>query len=263
MGWNTTASGHSSTSMGVNTTASGHYSTAMGLNTTASGNFSTTMGSSIETAGERSFGIGLDITARTITMDNVMAIMGGNVGIGTTDPSNKLTVHNGRITVQGTYPKPQVELHDLSSNRMFTMITDGDDFKINNDGIMETVTVPLMINGSTDYIGIGTTSPDYKLDVNGAIRATEIIVEETDGADFVFEKGYKLADLNEIESFIKDNNHLPGIPTSAIMKSQGINMGKFQVKLLQKIEELTLYLIDMQKENENLKNRISSLETTK
>ena len=264
MGWNTTASGHSSTSMGMNTTASGHYSTAMGTSTTASGIFSTAMGSFIETTGDRSFGIGLDTTARTITMDNVMAIMGGNVGIGTTEPSQKLTVHNGRIRVESsTYPSAQIELVNLNTNRNFTMITVGDNFEIHNGDESETLTKPFMIDGSTDFIGIGTLNPQSKLAVNGIITAKEIEVTDTGWSDFVFNSNYDLKSLDEVDQFISKNGHLPDIPSAEEVEKNGLNLGTMQAKLLQKIEELTLYLIDMQKENENLKERISSLETTK
>jgi len=93
IGWNTIASGDVSTAMGSYTVAGpGLHSTAMGCETTASGDISTAMGRLITVAGDYSFGIGLDSTARTVNADHVMAIMGGNVGIGTTAPASKLDV---------------------------------------------------------------------------------------------------------------------------------------------------------------------------
>lgn len=101
-------------------------------------------------------------------------------------------------------------------------------------------------------IGIGTYNPQYKLDVNGTIRAKEILVE-TGWADFVFEPNYNLPSLKDVESHIKAHKHLPGIPTEAEVKKNGANLGEMNVKLLQKIEELTLYVIQQNKEIEALK----------
>lgn len=95
MGHFTTASGLTSTAMGWGTTASGSVSTAMGEGTTASGSFSTAMGRSIKVNGDYSVGIGLSSTLYTINPDNVMSIMGGNVGIGTTNPAHLLDVSGG------------------------------------------------------------------------------------------------------------------------------------------------------------------------
>ncbi len=103
---------------------------------------------------------------------------------------------------------------------------------------------------------IGKTSQQnssYKLDVAGSIRANEVKVN-LDGADFVFEPDYKLKPLDEVETFVKENKHLPDIEPAVEMKTEGTNLGEMNTKLLQKIEELTLYVIDINKEVEKLKN---------
>ena len=100
-------------------------------------------------------------------------------------------------------------------------------------------------------IGIGK-SPDAttKLDVAGTIRAEEIRVEANgQTADFVFAEDYNLKDLSEVETFIKNNKHLPDIPSAEEMEEQGVNLAEMNKLLLQKIEELTLYVIDLEKEN--------------
>jgi hypothetical protein len=126
----------------------------------------------------------------------------------------------------------------------------------------------LMVVGNN--VGIGIDNPYYKLDVNGTIRAKEVKVNLNSGADFVFEPGYRLKPLDEVQSFIKENKHLPEIPTAAEMTNGDTNLGELQVKLLQKIEELTLYVIqqngELQKQNDeiqSLKSELKELKTAK
>jgi hypothetical protein len=103
-------------------------------------------------------------------------------------------------------------------------------------------------------VGIGTINPDALLTVNGIIHAKEIKVDLTGSlADFVFHPTYKLMPLHEVEQFVKTNSHLPEIPSAAEVSKYGMNMGEMQNKLLQKIEELTLYMIEQQKQIEELK----------
>lgn len=107
------------------------------------------------------------------------------------------------------------------------------------------------------------TNSSYKLDVNGKVRANEVVVNTT-GADFVFNKNYLLRPLKEVRDSIISNQRLPEIASAEEMNKNGLSIGNFQAKLLQKIEELTLYLIDMDKkvsglqhENTNLKMLLS------
>ncbi|SMC75173.1 hypothetical protein [Pedobacter africanus] len=119
----------------------------------------------------------------------------------------------------------------------------------------------LMLSGSGPHyiengnVGIGTATPDSKLAVNGNIRAHEIKVETANWPDYVFAKDYELPTLQETEKHIKTKGHLPGIPSAAEVKANGIDLGEMNAKLLQKIEELTLHLIRQQKEIEQLKAR--------
>ncbi|HEY8993105.1 MAG TPA: hypothetical protein VIM71_00340, partial [Lacunisphaera sp.] len=89
--------------------------------------------------------------------------------------------------------------------------------------------------------------------------AKEVIVD-TGWADFVFEDDYHLAPLAEVESHIKAKKHLPGIPSAAEVAEHGVSMGDMQAKLLSKVEELTLHLIRMEKENASLRERVQKLE---
>lgn len=109
-------------------------------------------------------------------------------------------------------------------------------------------------------VGIGTQNPTagYLLTVAGGIHARKIYVTSVAGADFVFANGYKLRTLKELDQFVSVNKHLPEIPSAKEMEEKGMDMGEFQIKLLQKVEELTLYIIQQQKEIEELKTRLSN-----
>lgn len=125
-------------------------------------------------------------------------------------------------------------------------------------GFRTTGNTILQANGGNVAIGTSSLDPNYKLSVNGKIRATEIKVE-TGWADFVFEPKYKLRPLSEVERFIKENKHLPDIPSAKEVEKDGVSVGEMEAKLLQKIEELTLYLIEQNKVIESHKLEIDKL----
>ena len=103
------------------------------------------------------------------------------------------------------------------------------------------------------------THSDYLLAVEGKIVAKEIIVTETNWADHVFLPNYKLTPLSELEVKIKELGHLPGIPSEAKVLENGYSVNDMQVKMLEKIEELTLYMIELKKENEKLQAEVNKL----
>ena len=113
----------------------------------------------------------------------------------------------------------------------------------------------------TGNVLIGQTSQvnsSYKLDVNGNVRANQIVVNAT-GADFVFAPKYKLPSLLNLKRYIDQNHHLPEILTAKQMQADGLNVGDNQIKLLQKVEELTLYLIQKDHEVTQLKGEVDQL----
>jgi len=121
----------------------------------------------------------------------------------------------------------------------------------------------LDVNGTGRFTGtlaIGTTNVGtYKLAVGGRIKATEVKVDPSHWYDHVFNKSYQLAPLNEVESFVKTNNHLPGIPSEKEVKKEGIDVGEMTGLLLKKIEELTLYMIEKNKQLESANQKIEDL----
>jgi len=117
-------------------------------------------------------------------------------------------------------------------------------------------------------VRVGTTSDpytgQYKLIVNGRILSEEVRVQNSDDwPDYVFKEGYKLKTLSEVESYIEKYQHLPNIPPAAVVEREGIALGDMQIRLMEKVEELTLYLIAQQKEIDNLKNQIKRLSNEK
>lgn len=114
---------------------------------------------------------------------------------------------------------------------------------------------------SNGNVGIGTDKPDSKLVVNGNIHAKEIKVSNDIWPDYVFKSDYKLSDLDEVEQHILKNGHLSGIPSASEVHSNGIDLGEMNGKLLKKIEELTLYLIEQNKKIIQLESDMNRLKS--
>jgi hypothetical protein len=103
------------------------------------------------------------------------------------------------------------------------------------------------------------TNTGYKLDVNGTARINQVVVNAT-GADYVFDKTYDLPALPDLDRYVHREHHLPGIPTAAEMQKEGVDLGNNQIKLLAKVEELTLYVIGQDKEIKRLRQENQQLQ---
>ena len=195
----------------------------------------------------------------------------GKVGIGTNNPGQRLHVSNGSIAIEATGRDENNRKLIFTSNTGnntygFKFSWRNDDWSPRRDVLFFDKSGDVYLTGGN--VGIGTTIPQSKLSVNGKITAKEVQVISSGWGDFVFEKEYCLKPLQEVEDFINTNGHLPDIPSAEEINDKGLNIGEMQSKLLQKIEELTLYLIEQNKklvtfenENKELKKQISSLKT--
>lgn len=112
-----------------------------------------------------------------------------------------------------------------------------------------------MLIDNVGNVGIGTSTPDNKLDVLGIIRANELILE-TGWADYVFDETYKLRSIDELDSFIKANKHLPNIPKASEIETEGLKVASTNKAMMEKIEELALYIIQLKKEIDVLNSKI-------
>jgi len=144
----------------------------------------------------------------------------------------------------------QFNLYDKTQAANLSLTDDG-----NNN-------ISLTLPKANSYLSIGTTSFTdgtdlYKLSVNGNIRAHRVKVYTT-WADYVFEDTYELPTLNEVEAYINENGHLKDIPSAAEVEAKGIELGEMNKLLLQKIEELTLYTIELNRQVQELKSKINN-----
>jgi hypothetical protein len=183
----------------------------------------------------------------------------GNLGVGTTSPSMKLDV-----TGQGRLYGPPLTspgfFGNLTSGGCFFIRNNSNNYSLNFDAgqiqairpnpnpqLSGTFASTLLINPYGGNVGVGTLDPGlYKLAVNGNIRSKEVVVE-TAWADYVFHKNYRLLSLAELEKFIGENYHLPNIPSAEEIEKNGLSLGDLQKRMMEKIEELTLYIIEQNK----------------
>ncbi len=192
----------------------------------------------------------------------------GKLGVGTTSPATQLHV-NGALRVSSSYGYLTVSSTDANYMRFNTNLPA---FYFNKPLYLQNTVVrgtgrALIFYTNTNTqnltlldnrVGIGTQNPQYLLDVKGTIRAKEILVETT-GADFVFADDYQLRPLSEVEAFITENKHLPEIQSAQEMQENGVSVSELQTKLLQKIEELTLYLIQQEETIQELRQEVELL----
>lgn len=211
------------------------------LNSLTSGDFNMAIGSTAmyaRTSGSNNAAIGAAALKNNLTGSNNTAI-GTNAGFNNTGSSNIFIGYNAGVSETG-------------SDKLY---------------IANTNTATPLVYGdfSTKYLAVGevaaadraaATSGGYRLLVKGGMITEKIkvaVAGTTDWADYVFENDYKIMPLTKVEAFIKENKHLPNVPSTKDMIANGNDLQKTDAKLLEKIEELTLYVIELNKEIQKLK----------
>lgn len=155
-----------------------------------------------------------------------------------------------------------------SANKQAWWLTGANGYlKIGGNGGTEPATGVINVD-YTGHVGINTlNTTGFTFNVNGTAVFDGITVKSfsstnpklTPWADYVFSKDYQLPSLESIAAYIKANSHLPGIPSAAEVEKNGVDLGLNQARLLEKIEQLTLYVIDLKKENEEIKAQLNEL----
>ncbi|UII77354.1 tail fiber protein [Flagellimonas sp. HMM57] len=197
-----------------------------------------------------------------LAIDRMVIKSNGSVGIGTTSPAGQLdvrTTDNKGVWINRNN-ESAVSFWPNNGNSIFH-ISHGHDNRLHistGTNVEGGELFTIVHNGA---VGIGTTNPGtYKLAVKGKIRAEEIKVE-TGWADYVFKENYDLPTLEEVEKHIQEKGHLINIPSAKEVEENGIQLGEMNKLLLEKIEELTLYTLQQQKEIEQYKRHMARLNT--
>lgn len=185
----------------------------------------------------------------------------GKVGIGTTNPGSSLMIStNNAYLPIGTFASESLTIHDWVSRG-----TSGSVMSIYRMSSAYPTPPPALlfaVNGEFTTIPtklrIGTKEASgayagYKLSVDGDMIAKRCVIQVNNWADYVFDEHYALPSLADVEKYVNENKHLPGVPSEAEIKKEGVEVGEMNKILMQKVEELTLYIIDQQKQLDALK----------
>jgi len=181
----------------------------------------------------------------------------GNVGVGTASPDSKLHLHE-----DGSSGATALKLTNRNSTQTYGIAVDAtavDDAKFMIYNFNNTTPNFVIDNGGN--IGIGTADPQgYKLAVNGGMIATSVKVKAyANWPDYVFGKGHELMPLADLKAYVDKNQHLPEIPSAAEVEKNGQDLGEINKILVKKVEELTLYLIEKDKEDKARQKEVDEL----
>ncbi|MBK8846907.1 MAG: hypothetical protein IPO27_10325 [Bacteroidetes bacterium] len=195
--------------------------------------------------------------------DRLVVLNNGNIGIGTSTPDARL--HVGAGTDASAASGGYLVTGLLTSENL---VMDNNEIMARNNGATATLyfnhsggNIAMCSGGGQVTIGTATPASGYLLSVDGKVMAEEIRVELSGNwPDYVFGKDYNLPSIEEVEKTISEKGHLPNMPSAKEVETTGgFQVGEMQTKLLEKVEELTLYIIQLKKENDVLKSRVDAM----
>lgn len=207
------------------------------------------------------FGSPQNLILQLTTGSGFNTLRSGNVGIDVDTPVQKLHVGGNVMIERAT--NPYIQFREGNADLAFIESYSGNcrmgvnSSNPNGKVILRSGGVDRFFLDNTGNISIGNTykvATGYKLSVQGKVMCEELKVElNGNWPDYVFKKDYPLKDLDDLEKYIQANDHLPGVPSAAAIETNGIEVGGMQKKLMEKVEELSLYIIQLHKEIDQLK----------
>ncbi|MEZ2440218.1 hypothetical protein AB6805_00750 [Chitinophaga sp. RCC_12] len=212
-----------------------------------------------------------DVTSVALfTATDPIAIQ-GNLSLGTFSSAAKLDIDGGPTWTTHGWRK-SIKLYNAaaiefaSTSRSFGLGASGANLyfsNMNSDG-SGVANYFLVADGNTGNMSIGGPNPvaNYKLTVEGTLGARRVKVQQGAWADYVFHPEYELPSLQEVEHFVTTEKHLEGIPSEKEVLEKGLDLGEFDQQLLKKVEELTLYIIQLNKNVERLNKQVAAQQQT-
>lgn len=212
-----------------------------------------------------------DVTSVALfTATDPIAIQ-GNLSLGTQSSLARLDVAGGPIWTTNNWLK-SMKLYNGSAieftgaTRSFGLGASGANLYFSNMNLDGSggANYFMAADGNTGNMSIGSSSPspNYKLTVEGTLGARRVKVQQGAWADYVFHPDYQLPSLQEVEHFVTTEKHLEGIPSEKEVVEKGLDLGEFDQQLLKKVEELTLYIIQLNKNVERLNKQVAAQQQT-